>query len=107
MNLVEMKQKRKRGKGESLGSASDDDGPTLHLNDGHLESLGMGATPKPGDKLHVRGHAEVVHSSESADEDGKTRHVTLRLTHMAARKRSGEKSVRQELEEAAEKKGIE
>lgn len=102
MALIEMKRKKKGGKNEP--TMPDDEGPTMHLDQDHMGVLGMNEMPQHGDEFHIRGHGKVVHTSESGDKHGTRRHVTLQFREMEARKRGG-KSVREEIESAANKAG--
>lgn len=77
------------------------DGPTLHLNEGHMAKMGVKDTFKPGDTYHFEGHATVGHSS--ADAEG-NRSAELRIHKMGAEKHEG-KSLREDLTDAAEEKG--
>lgn len=105
MKLHSMKateaEKKEREKKLSSGSAPmgmSHDGPTLHLNDGHMEKMGLKDTFKPGDTYHFEGRAKVGHSS--ADDKGH-RSVELRIHKMGAEKHEGS-SLRDDIEDAAD-----
>lgn len=109
MKLANMKrtpkEKRDRKKDMQPSSPMDSDyhyGLRLHLGSEEMDKVGMKSNPKPGDVYEIHGHAKVTHAHESADENGTNRHVEMHFTHLGAKK-SSDKSLREELEDAAKK----
>ncbi|MBP8231741.1 MAG: hypothetical protein KAY22_05505 [Rhizorhabdus sp.] len=74
-------------------------GLTLNLDDEQMTKLGLDM-PKVGAKFAIEAMAVVTHASQSADNGGKTRAVTLQLRKLGFEKFKG--SMRDAVEEGVE-----
>lgn len=80
-----------------------DYGTRLNLSHEHLEKMGVEELPKLGAKLNLSGHGHVLHSEETLRDGKKERRLELQVSHLGMEPRRSDKSIRSELEEAAEK----
>lgn len=113
MKLTDLKrtkaEKKEREKEMRLQGPAEEDypyGTRVRLEHEDMEKLGLKDTPKPGAVFHIMAKGKVTHSHESADQHGKRRHVEIHLTHMGMEERKDkgrEKSIREEIQDAAEK----
>jgi len=105
--MADMGRSKPKGKDAGMGWGGEEEGPRVRLDHDRMQKVGMSKPPATGDEYHIQGHARVVGSREEPTEDGKgpVHSIEIIIHHMGAEPKGGGKSVREDVEEAAENAG--